>query len=428
MAVASLTVSALSEAQDLGSPPRGAIFGGAAGAPRDRLDVTAAVSEGLDSDVPPALGAQVPQGGPQSGGLSSMLMMAANYERHRRSASVTAQVFTARQYYPEAGGFVPPTLSAGVGATVRLNTESTLEIGQTADYSPSYFYRLFPSVTPPAVGDPAPFAPDYRVDETKSFANSTQLTFRTGSTRANQISASVEHSATDFFGAVGRSDLDTLAGRATFAHGVGRTGAFSVEYEYRSGEFGDGSRATEQRLRIGADFSPALSASRRAQFRFNLAPSAIQNLASATDVATTGTLYRVEGEAAAEYPFLRSWSIGGSYRRGLEYIAVLLEPVFNDAARLQLQGLVTQRVDVSASGGYVVGESVLQQNNSHFDTYTGTVRGRYSVNRSFAVYAEYLYYYYNLHGQAALAPDLPSAFEQHGIRLGLMLWARPVSR
>ena len=120
--------------------------------------------------------------------------------------------------------------------------------------------------------------------------------------------------------------------------------------------------------------------------------------------------------------------MGGSYRRGLEYVAVLLEPVFNDAARLTVRGLITERVDFSASAGYVVGASVLQGNNSRFDTYTGTVRGRYSVNRSFALYAEYLYYYYNLHGQAALAPGLPSVFEQHGIRLGLMVWTRPVSR
>ena len=55
-------------------------------------------------------------------------------------------------------------------------------------------------------------------------------------------------------------------------------------------------------------------------------------------------------------------------------------------------------------------------------------RGRYSVARSVALYVEYLYYYYNLHGQTALAPDLPSVFEQHGVRVGLMLWARPVGR
>jgi len=83
---------------------------------------------------------------------------------------------------------------------------------------------------------------------------------------------------------------------------------------------------------------------------------------------------------------------------------------------------------VSASAGYVVGESVLQRDNGHFDTYTGTVRARYSVTRSFAVYGQYLYYYYNLRGQAALAPDLPKVFEQHGLRFGLMLWARPLSR
>jgi len=390
--------------------------------------VTASLSEALDSEAPPELRSQIQQRGLQSGGFSTMLTAATNYQRERRSASVTAEASTALAYYPRFGRVAGLSHSAGLGATLRLGRSSSLEFGQTAEYSPSYLYRLFPSVGQPEVGDVTPAATDYRVDETNSFANSTQLTLRTGSARGNQISASVEHSATDFYGSLTRTDLDTLTGRATFAHGVGRTGAFSIEYEYRVGEFGYGSRASEQRVRIGANYSPALSISRRAQFRFNVAPSAMQIPASAVNVAATGTLYRMEGEGAAEYPFLRSWLVGGSYRRGLEYIAVLREPVFQDAARLEVKGLVLERVDVSASGGYVVGASALQRDHGHFDTYTGTVRARYSVTRSVAVYGEYLYYYYDLRQQAALAPDLPKVFEQHGVRVGLMLWARPLSR
>lgn len=428
-AIAFLCASGVCASQDISSAPRGAIFGATVdNSFRDRLDVNTALSGGLDSEVPAELRQRVPQTGPQSGGYSSMLIVSADYARERRGGSITAQGFTALQYYPGFGGAVSRTHSAGVGATLRTSSVSTLEIGQTADYSPSYFYRLFPSVTPPGIGEPGPAAPDYRVDETQSFANSTQLRFRTGRQSGNRISASVEHSATEFSGGTPRTDLDTLAWRASFARGVSRTGTFSIEYEYRTGEFGYGAQGTEQRLRFGANYSPALSLTRRAQLRFNLAPSAIEIPASATSVAATGTLYKMEGDGAIAYPFLRSWTVGGSYRRGLEYIAVLRDPVFRDAARAELEGLVTERVDLSASAGYVTGASVLQQDDEHFDTYTGTVRGRYSVNRSLAVYAEYLYYYYNLRGQAALAPDLPSVFEQHGIRLGLMLWARPLSR
>ena len=50
------------------------------------------------------------------------------------------------------------------------------------------------------------------------------------------------------------------------------------------------------------------------------------------------------------------------------------------------------------------------------------------MKRSFALYSEYLYYYYDLRGQAGLAPGLPSVFEQHGIRVGFTLFVEPLGR
>jgi len=416
-------------AQALMPPPRGSIFAtSTARDNRDRLDVTAALSEALDSEAPPELRSRIQQGSPQSGGFSSMLTAAADYERNRRRGDVTAQLFTALQYSPKLGRVVALTHSAGAAATLRFSGRSSLELAQTADYSPAFLYRLFPTVAEPNAGDVAPPAPDYRVDESKSFSNSSLVTFRAGSARGTQLSATAEHLAAQFQGGIERPDLDAVAGRIRLAHGTSRTGSLSAEYEYRAGEFGYGAQATEQRLRIGVGYSPALSTSRRAQFRFNLAPSVVEIPATAVNISRTGTLFKMEGDARAEYPFLRSWSIGGTYRRGVEYISGFRSPVFRDATRIELSGLARERVDIAASAGYVVGQSILQRDAQHFDTYTGTMRGRYSVTRSFALYAEYLYYYYNLHGQEALAPDLPSVFEQHGLRVGLMLWARPVGR
>ena len=64
----------------------------------------------------------------------------------------------------------------------------------------------------------------------------------------------------------------------------------------------------------------------------------------------------------------------------------------------------------------------------NFETYTGEVKLRYALKRSFALYTAYLYYHYDLRGQALLAPDLPSVFEQHGARVGFMLFLEALGR
>lgn len=419
-------------AQNLGSSPQGGVFGVANSSSRTKLDVTVAVAEALDSQAPPEMQSLVPQGGPQSGGYSSMLAATANYTRTRRRIEVAGSAVTALRYYQQLDRVAGVGHSGALGFTVNLPARTRLEVNQTGNYSPSFFFRSFPGVAPPELGEALPPSQDYRIDQNQAFSYATRATLSAGSARGSRVSFEGTRNKTDFksdSGATGfQPGQDLVSGRATWSHGVGRTGLLSAEYEYRAGEFGFGGRATEQRVRFGADYSPALSGSRRTMLRFRVSPSAFQIPASATSVAATGTLYRMEGDVAAEYPLSLRWSLGGSYRRSVEYIAVLREPVFNDAASVQIAGLVSRRVDLSASAGYAAGQSALVQQSPRFGTYTGTVRARYSFSRSLATYAEYLYYYYDLRGQAYLAPQLPGVFEQQGVRIGVMLWTRPVGR
>jgi hypothetical protein len=416
-------------AQGTGSSPRGTLFGSASGgAARNGFDLTAALSEAYESQPPPELRSRVQQGTSLSGGSSSMFVGSGNYDRTRRSGRIAATGTTAFRYYERLDRLTAVSHSLRAGTTLKMAGNSTLEANQTADYSPSYLYRLFPSVTVPDLGDGPSPAAEYRLEETRSFSYFSRATWGLGTPRGNRVTVTAERSRTDFHGGVARPDLDTLAGRTKFSHGVGRTGLLFAEHEYRNGEFGFAASATEHRLRVGGEYSPALSVSRRVHLRFSVSPSVLQIPDSATRVVATGALYRLEGDAAAEYPLLRTWRVGGTYRRGVEYIAVFREPVFRDATKVEATGLAGRRVDLSMSAGYVLGQSALQRSNSYFDTYTGTVRVRYSVSRSVAAYAEYLYYYYNLHGQGALAPDLPGAFKQQGGQVGLMLWSRPLKR
>ena len=135
-----------------------------------------------------------------------------------------------------------------------------------------------------------------------------------------------------------------------------------------------------------------------------------------------GRLYRLEGEASVDYPFRPNWRATGNFRRGVEYLAVLNEPVFSNGARVGLTGMISRRVDALAVVGYATAASAIGRNTQDLETRTGQVRVRYALRRSFAIYSEYLYYYYDLRGQARLAPHLPSVFRQHGIRVGLMIF------
>ena len=56
-----------------------------------------------------------------------------------------------------------------------------------------------------------------------------------------------------------------------------------------------------------------------------------------------------------------------------------------------------------------------------FDTYTGDVRLRYALTRTFAAYVEYLYYFYDSRGSVPIAPGIPAGLERNGVRAGLTL-------
>jgi hypothetical protein len=426
--VAAFLGASQARAQDIASVPRGALFGSSeVSSSRSMLDLTAAVSQAFDTEVPEELRSRVSQGERQSGGYSSMLIANANYARKRLRFDVDGSAATSVRYFQRVDQVSVIGSNAAVGAIYRFERRATLEVNQAASYAPSYLYRLFPAVAAPGVGESVPASPDYRIDEARSYSFDTTVKVDAGSPRHNRVQLSAERSSATFDGDTKRPDLDILSGRGTWAHGIARTGAVSVEYEYRKGEFGFGSRATEQRLRIGGEFTPALSLTRRASFRFTIAPSAME-IPKSANVIASGTLYKLEASASAQYPFLRSWSVGSTYRRGVEYIAVLREPVFRDAVRLEVSGLLGERIDVTASAGSSVGQSALARSGQRFDTYTGTTRVRYALARSFALYGEYLYYFYDFGSAATLAPDLPNRFEQHGVRVGLMLWARPTGR
>jgi predicted porin len=403
------------------------------------------VNEALESELPLELRSRVQQGDVQSGGFSTMVTASADYARNRRRLQLAGTALTAFRYYGGLNEVAPVTHSAGLGASISLPGQGNLHIAQTAAYSPSYLYQLLPTGGLPAPMESIPANPDFRIEATDSYSYDSRAALAFGSARRTRVTTTAEYSRTDFqHQIVARPNLRTFATGAKVSRGMSRNGGVSVEYQYRTGEFGFGGLTKEHRLTLGAEYSRALTVSRRATFQLNVSPatlelpeSALDRIAPASDTNAAAEqvaavvdrqLYRLQADAAVEYPFRRNWLLTGNYRRGLEYLAVLTEPVFSNGAGLQLTGVITRRVDVSAAAAHATGESAINRNGQHLDTSNAEVRFRYALKRSLAFYSEYQYYYFDWHGQTGLLSSLPGIFEQHRIRVGLALFVEPLSR
>ena len=93
-----------------------------------------------------------------------------------------------------------------------------------------------------------------------------------------------------------------------------------------------------------------------------------------------------------------SWKVQGTFRRGLEFVPGLAQPVYTDGVTAGLKGLLSRRLEIGFAGGYSQGRSALTPAGSQFDTYNGSVRLHNAVSNSTAIHVEYLYYFYDFLG------------------------------
>lgn len=408
--------------------PSGGLFGsGREGTTGQKLDLLATLVQAYDDNLLAESGGISP-GSPTLGGHYTMLQTGSRYTWASENVQLGLTSASAFRYYSQLGDVQAVSHSGGVGISGRLARRTKFAINQDAAYSPSYLFGLFSSVGDPAPGETRPTAPDHAVNDRASYSYATTATVtQTLSTRSS-VSAVADYTFTDFLREdSGRRDTAVYGIRTKFSRSVGRHTSLRTGYRYRTGEFGaiGSGSAIEHGLEIGMDQTRVLSASRQARFGFGLGVSGTDGLADLQGTAR-GRFYRLFGDARLGYQFGRSWEARAAYRRGLEFVAQLSEPVYVGGFSTSVGGLLTRRLDLLASASYSTGESALSL-RSTFDTYTGSVRSRLAVTSSVAVYLEYLYYVYDFGGNTLLAPGLSPRLERNGVRAGLTLWV-PVFR
>jgi hypothetical protein len=429
-----VTCLALAPATPALAQVSGGLFGPtrANAAGRDKLTVQFSMAEALDSEVPAEFRSLVPRDGVQSGGRSTMVAAAAAYARDRRSVQLSGSASTYFRYAHRLAGIAAGSQSAQFGAGLRLPKQGRVEISQAAAYSPSYLYQLFPTATL-APGEAIPANPEYRIDETESYSYRSRMSVAFGSLRATRLTATAEYGVTDFKKqAAVRPNLVTYAAGARVSRALSRSAALSLGYDHNTGAFGAGRLTKAHRVTMGVEYAPSISVTRRVTFRFDLSPSIVETPESTAVVVTRRAggqqVHPLQGEASIDYPFRLKWRANASYRRSVGHVPVLTEPLLATGARVKVMGVIGRRVDISASMGYAAAVSAVSREPRNLTTYTGDARIRYALTRSVAIYSEYLHYSYDLHGLAALAPDLPGVYEQRGIRLGFTVFSQPPGR
>jgi len=397
---------------------------------RQNLDVSFSLAEGYDSDVPADFRGI---GDALVGGRSTIIMGHSEYYWQSSRVQVGAKGESALRHYNELAQVKPFSYSGGIGLSARLGGSTTLLANQTAAYSPSYLYGLFPSTVADGPGDAIPTAPDYAASDFDSFTYRTTVGLTQGLTPRSRVAASGEISYTDFAHETATvRDVSSRELRGEFSHNLALHTAVQIGYEFRTGTFGYGGvvepgvSATEHRMLVGVEHSRQLSATRRMIFDASFGASVISSSAPA-DGSDPQRRYLPTGDVSVAWQFRESWQARGAFQRGLEYIPGLGEPVFANGVTADVRGLLTSRLDCAAAARYARGASALNGHGPTFDTYGADFRLRFAITRTLAVYGTYLYYFYDF-PLNALAPGIPPSLDRNAVRAGLMLWLPAVRR
>jgi len=418
--------------------PHGSVFTGSDNPQaRQKLDFTFNVAEGYDTETPNDLrGLGV--GDNWFNGYSTILAGSAEYKLQKPRIEVGANVSTDFRYFNEIDDLRNISDSAALGVSGRIGDRTNLLINQSLAYSPSYLYGLFPTDTATDPGEAIPPAPDYAVNNSSSYAYYTTASVTHNLSPRNRVVATGILQFSEFAGTLAtQPDLTTRGLQAEFSRNLTRHTSLVAGYVYETGTFGSFSLANrtvsessayEHGIQAGVTYLRPVSKTRQMEFHASLGTSAVSVPTFLIDAGNgdlqQGTdrerLYRATSDVGFSYQF-KAWYVAGYYRRGLDYIAQLRQPVFVDAVSANVTALLAPRLDFSAVAGYANGSSAVFAVAQPFDTYTADARLRFAITHALAAYGEYVYYFYDFLG-STVAAGMPRRLERNGVRVGVTLW------
>jgi hypothetical protein len=195
------------------------------------------------------------------------------------------------------------------------------------------------------------------------------------------------------------ADFTSAGGRAVLKRQLTRSLALRAGYqreELRGAAGAPDDRYLNEIIDVGVDFARAFSMGRRTSLAFATETSMVRP-------EYGGREFRLNGTAAFESRFLRTWITQLSARRGTEFVPGFKGPVYTDRGGASLAGYFTKRLLFQAhgeGGRGAVGVSgrvgVPRGDARRFNSYSADASLTLAVTRHFGVFTQYYFYNYQM--------------------------------
>ena len=408
--------------------PYRAVFGGA-GTRTDltrTLDFNGAVTEAYDDDRLADVAAPDASRLANSDGFYSGLVGDLAFRRKGGRLELVLNGGGNARYYSDLKKALAPDYHVGTGLSARMSPRTQVRVDQAFSYAPVDLLGVFVGALPPTLGQVAPVATDFAVNDNRSYSNSTsgQVSRRMSARSDVTMNGSMllrhflaDHSGSNRFRERGAGGV--------YAYRLNAGASVRLGYGYRQAEYQGASGASpnpaEHALDIGIDLHRTLSDSRRTAFTLKTGSAVLQAPSPSNPLASTRQL-RILVDASLAHEMGETWHLVGSYRRGSDLVVGLTSPIFSDALTISTNGFLSRRVDFISAFSYSTGEPSLATTSQTFTTYTGNARLRVAIHQRWATTAEYLHYFYDFSKTPQLAQGFDPRFSRNLLRVGLSLW------
>jgi hypothetical protein len=343
-----------------------------------------------------------------------------SYNRPGDRLALGADADVAVNHYPSLGQ-TNPMYRGAVNLSGRLAQHTRANFAGDFVYSPLYRLGLFASpLSLSADADPfATVATDYDLFRLQAY--------RTGAQAG--LTQSIGHASIEAYYNTDRvnylhydSDYSSWTAGARFSMSLTRHLGYHLGYGYSTANYfliGNGPRRAIHNIDVGADYSRALSISRRTSFAFSTG-SAI--LTGDTQFLANGgrkAYFRFTGDANLRHEMGRTWSAGLAYRRSVDWRETFNQPLLSDSLTASLGGLVSRRVRFSSDANYTIGTVGFVGSNNGYNSASASVGLEYALTHRFEWFTRFVYYHYRFDSGVLLNSLLAPALDRQSVRFGL---------
>jgi hypothetical protein len=408
------TVPAAAQSPRPGRPYRGLFASGTADATH-LLTASGSFGIGYDNDlIADARGGNTTSGTSWEGGLGNF-SGGLSYSLQEEKFTLSGSLGTSVRYYPSLAQTLVHGSSGSLSLSAPLGTRAGLSVGGSVSYQPHSFSALFPTELPSPVQEADTPDLDTIVD-TEPYVSyqanagvSYSLTSRTSLSGGANYRAAAQSAAN-------ASDFYRYGGGVSLSHNIGRGLDFRVGYSHSVAHYSPEYEVTSQSIDAGLDFSRALSISRRTTLSFS----------TGTSMTATGTSprrFRIVGGASLQHEIGRSWHTALGYGRRVTIHESWLEPVMSDGVTATLSGLLTRRLQFSASANGALGTVGAETNAPGFDSVSANASLSTALTRFMSIGVTYAYYHHRFDEGAALPFGVRPQMDRQSIRASVSLWA-----